>query len=425
MGRRKNAAHKSVRMPVTRGLSLRSRVPGNWHARFCSRDGGSDSLVYCNRDARAPQRGSVRHRVAIRVSAESEHEKEGNTNMSEAQKPTEQAPQEIIYALAVGYMISRSLHVAADLGIADLLSDGPKSIEELVSATGAHRQSLYRLLRLLAGNGVFAEDPSGHFQLTPPAVLLRTGVPGSLRDIVRTVGDLAGDGTWWNMVGQLRRTVLTGEPEFERVYGIGFYEHLARNPAANVWWAQGMLSQGITENAAIGGCYDFGQFRRVVDVGGGRGGFLAEVLKAYPTVKGVLYDHPKVMKEPTSLIAAGLMDRCEVGGGNFLESVPGGADAYIAKRILMDWDDEHVVALLRACREAMAEHGRIVTINVVMPLGNQPHPGKIIDLFLMVQLRGRERTEQEFRELYRRAGLKLTKIVPTPSMLSLVEGERA
>ena len=345
--------------------------------------------------------------------------------MSEAQQPTEQSPLEILYAIAVGYMVSRSLHVAADLGIADLLSDGPKSIEELASATGAHQQSLYRVLRVLAGHGVFAEAPLGHFQLTPPAALLQTEVPGSLRDIVRTAGDMAGDGTWWNLVGQLRRTVLTGEPEFERVYGIGFYEYLARNPAANVWWARGMLSQGATEDAAIVGCYNFGQFRRIVDVAGGRGGFLAEILKAHPTVRGVLYDHPEVVKEPTALMAAGLMDRCEVVGGSFLESVPGGADAYLAKRILMDWDDEHVVALLRLCREAMAAHGRVITINVVMPPGNQPHPGKIIDLFLMVQLRGQERTEHEFRELYRRAGLQLTRIVPTPSMLSLVEGERA
>jgi hypothetical protein len=321
--------------------------------------------------------------------------------MSEAQNPAEQSPLEIIFAIAAGYMVSRSLHVAADLGIADLLSDGPKSIEELASATGAHQQSLYRMLRALAGHGVFAEDSAGRFQLTPSAALLQTGVPGSLRDIVRTVGDMAGDGQWWTLVGQLHRTVLTGKPEFERVYGMGFYEYLALS------------------------CYNFSQFRRIVDVAGGRGGFLAEVLKAHPTVRGVLYDHPEVVKEPTALMTAGLMDRCEVVGGNFLESVPSGADAYIAKRILMDWDDEQVVALLRRCREAMAAQGRIITVNVVMPPGNEPHPGKIIDLFLMVQLKGRERTEQEFRELYRRAGLQLTKIVPTPSMLSLVEGERA
>jgi hypothetical protein len=345
--------------------------------------------------------------------------------MSEAQKAAEQSPLEIIYAIAIGYMVSRCLHVAADLGIADLLSDGSKSIAELASATGAHQQSLYRMLRALAGHGVFTEDPAGRFHLTPPAALLQANVSGSLRDIVRTVGDMAGDGKWWNLVGQLRRTVLTGEPEFERVYGMGFYEYLAQNPEANDWWARGMLSQGTTEDAAIVSCYNFGQFRQIVDVAGGRGGFLAEVLKAYPTVRGVLYDHPEVVKEPTALMAAGLMDRCEVIGGNFLESVPSGADAYIAKRILMDWDDEHVVTLLRMCREAMVEHGRVITINVVMPPGNQPHPGKIIDLFLMVQLRGRERTEQEFRELYQRAGLRLTKIVPTPSMLSLVEGERA
>jgi O-methyltransferase domain/Dimerisation domain len=257
-------------------------------------------------------RFGVRPRSALRVRVESEREKEGKTIMSEAQKPAEQSPQEILFAIAGGYLVSRSLHVAADLGIADLLSAGPKSIEELARATGAHPQSLYRLLRALAGHGVFAEDPPGRFHLTPPAALLQTEVPGSLRDIVRMAGDMAGDGKWWNLVGQLRRTVLTGEPEFERVYGMGFYEYLAKDPAANDWWARALLSLGTTENAAIVGCYNFGQFRRIVDVAGGRGGFLAEVLKAYPTVRGVLYDHPEVVKEPTPLVAAGLMARCEV-----------------------------------------------------------------------------------------------------------------
>jgi hypothetical protein len=345
--------------------------------------------------------------------------------MSEAQRPDHPSPQDMLLGIAMGYMLARGVYVAAEMGIADLLNDGPKRIEELAEATGAHSQSLHRLLRMLAGSGFFAEDSSGRFELTPPAALLRSGVPGSLRDAVRLVGDITGEGKWWNLWGDLQRCVMTGEPEFDRVYGTDFYTHLAGTPVENRWWSKGVASFAAAENVAIVNSYDFAPFRRIVDAGGGRGGFLAEILKRNPTINAVLYDHPLIVQEPEYLAAAGVLDRCELIGGNFLQFVPQGADAYIMKRILMDWDDEDCVKMLRLCRDAMTEGGRVLTVNVVMPPANQPHPGKIIDIFLMVQLKGRERTEDEFRDLYKRAGLKLTRIVHNPSMLSIVEGERA
>ena len=151
---------------------------------------------------------------------------------------------------------------------------------------------------------------------------------------------------------------------------------------------------------------------------------LAEILKRNPTAKGVLYDHPLIVKEAEYLAAAGVLDRCELIGGNFLQSVPAGADAYITKRILMDWNDEDCVKLLRLCRDAMTKDGRVLTVIAVLPPGNQPHPGKIIDIFMMIQLKGRERTAEEFSDLYKRAGLKLTRIVHNPSALSIIEGQR-
>jgi hypothetical protein len=344
--------------------------------------------------------------------------------MSETQGPNNQSPQDVLLGMAMGYMLARAVHVAAEMGIADLLNDGPKRVEELAKATGARPSSLYRLLRMLAGSGIFAEDSSGRFELTPPAAFLRSDVPGSLRNAVRLTGDITGEGKWWNLWGDLQRCVMTGDPEFDRVYKTDFYTHLAGAPAANQWWSKGVASFAAAENVAIVSNYDFAPFRRIVDVGGGRGGFLAEILKRYPTVKAALYDHPLIVKEPEYLAAAGVLDRCELIGGNFLQSVPKDADAYVMKRILMDWDDEDCVKMLRLCRDAMTENGRVLTVNVVLPPANQPHPGKIIDIFLMIQLKGRERTEDEFRDLYRRAGLKLTRIVHNPSMLSIVEGER-
>ena len=344
--------------------------------------------------------------------------------MSDTQSPNNQSPQELLLGMALGYMLARAVHVAAEMGIADLLSDGPKRVEDLAQATGARPQSLYRLLRALAGNGIFAEDSSGRFELTPPAAFLCSGIPGSLRDAVRLAGDITGEGKWWNLWGDLQRCVMTGDPEWDRVYKTDFYTHLAGAPAANRWWSKGVASFATAEVSAIVDSYDFSPFKRIVDAGGGRGALLAEILKRNPAVKGVLYDHPLIVKEPEYLAAAGVLDRCELIGGNFLQSVPAGGDAYITKRILMDWDDEDCVKLLRLCRDAMTKDGRVLSVIAVLPPGNQPHPGKIVDIFMMIQLKGRERTADEFCDLYKRAGLKLTRIVHNRSMLSIVEGER-
>jgi O-methyltransferase domain/Dimerisation domain len=274
--------------------------------------------------------------------------KEG-LDMSETQSPNNQSPKETLLGMALGYMLARAVHVAAEMGIADLLSDGPKRVEELAQATGARPPSLYRLLRALAGNGIFAEDSSGRFELTPPAEWLRSDIPGSLRDAVRLAGDITGESKWWNMWSDLQRCVMTGDPEWDRLYQTDFYTHLASAPEANQWWSRGVASFAATEVAPIVDSYDFSPFKRIVDVGGGRGSLLAEILKRNPNARGVLYDHPLIVKEPEYLAAAGVLDRCELIGGNFLQSVPAGGDAYISKRILMDWDDDDCVKLLRLC----------------------------------------------------------------------------
>lgn len=330
-----------------------------------------------------------------------------------------------VLGIALGYLAARSLHVAAGLGLADLLKDGPKSADELAQQCDAHPQSLHRLLRLLAGHGIFAEDGTGRFRLTPAAALLQSDVPGSLRDAVNMIGDIAGDGSWWTAVGGLKETVRTGEPGFHRVHGIGFFDYLAAHPDAGAWFDRGLANFTTTENAAIAGACDFAPFRRILDIGGGQGGLLSEILRQNPGARGVLFDRPQVVQDPAALSAAGLLERCEIVGGDFFRAVPPGGGAYILKRILHDWSDAQCLRILRACREAMDVRSVLLVVDAVIPPGNDPHPAKDMDILMMALTEGRERSEAEFRDLFAQAGLRLTKVVPTPSVLSIVEAVRA
>ena len=333
-------------------------------------------------------------------------------------------PQAIALEMAVSYLVSQSLHVATKLGIADLLSNGPKAVDELATATGTRPDTLYRLLRTLAGHGVFVEVSARHFELTPVAAVLRSNVPGSVRDAVQMVGDLTGDGSWWTAVSHLDHSVRTGEPGFDHVHNMGFFDYVTKNPDAGEWFDRGLANFSTTENPAIVASYDFAAFRRVADLGGGQGGFLAEILNAYPEVGGVLYDLPQVVERPAYLSSADLRKRCEIVGGDFFDTVPAGADAYVLKRILHDWSDEKCRAILRNCREAMSETARLLVVDAVVPPGNDPHPAKVMDILMMVFAEGRERTEDEFRALFQEVGLTLTQIIPTPSVLSIVVGQR-
>jgi hypothetical protein len=269
---------------------------------------------------------------------------------------------------------------------------------------------------MLAGYGVFAGDSKGRFELTPMAALLQTG---ALRDMARFMSEAD-----WNAYGNLLHNVRTGESAFKHVHGENFFDFLNARPAAIERFDRGMASFSDAENKAVAAAFDFGSFRQILDVGGGRGGLLAEILKAYPSPRGVLYDQPQVIAQPDYLKAAGVLHRCEVVGGNFFERVPSGADAYVLKRIIHDWDDDSCKDILSRCRDAAAESGgRVIVIDAVLPRGNEFHYGKPLDLLMMVLNDGRERTEMEFDDLLARSGLKLLRIVPTLSIVSVVEAE--
>lgn len=346
--------------------------------------------------------------------------------MTEAEEMTDArpgaSPVETVVGLALGYLVSRSLHVAAELGIADLVEDGPKTVEELAAATGAHRDSLYRLLRALAAQGVFAEDERGRFATTPAAALLRRG---ALRDGVLLCGEVAGDGSWWSAVGALRHSVMTGEPAFRRQHGMGFFEYLGARPECGRRFDRGMANFATAENPAIAGAYDYSRFGHIVDVGGGRGGLLAEILARHPSARGTLFDLPEVVRDPAPLDRAAMPGRWAAVGGDFFRSVPAGGDAYVLKRVLHDWSDDRCARILRRCREAMGGDARLLIVDAVVPPGNAPHPGKVMDILMMVFAEGRERTEQEFAALLGKAGLRLTRIATTPSALSIVEAAPA
>jgi hypothetical protein len=223
-------------------------------------------------------------------------------------------PMDLMLGLIGGWFISRAIHVAAELGVADLLYDGPKSVPQLAAATDSHPQSLYRLLRMLASYGVFSEISDRRFELTPVGVLLRSD---AFRDFARMVSDAD-----WNGYGALLHTIKTGEPAFKHVNGLGFFDYLSTHSDAQLRFDRGMANAADAENAAIAGAYDFSIYKRIVDVGGGRGGFLAEILKAYRSPHGVLYDQPQVVAHPDYLTKAGVADRCDIVSGNFFESVP-------------------------------------------------------------------------------------------------------
>ena len=320
-------------------------------------------------------------------------------------------------------MIARALAIVAELGIADHVTQQPQSAEELAAATGCHQGALYRLLRMLASHGIFSEDNAGRFRITPLAEVLKTDGKDSVRDMVR----LGWQDLVWDAYRHLPHTIKTGEPAFTKAFGKDFFDYLTEHPQANTLFDAAMALSADPENTIIARAYNFDRFASVVDVGGGRGGLLAAVLAAYPDVHGVLFDQEQVVAEPVHLERAGVLDRCDVVSGDFFDHVPPDGDVYVLKRILHDWDDNTSVDLLRRCREAGAGKSRILTIDAVIKPGNAPDPNKTMDVGMMILTRGRERTEKEFRALYREAGLRLTRIIPTelPSTLSIVEGMSA
>ena len=334
---------------------------------------------------------------------------------------TDLPPQKAILQMATSYWVSQSLYVAAKLGIADLLKSGSQSCSQLADSADVNAQLLYRLMRALASVGVFAEKEQGCFSLTPFAACLQSDVPGSMRALVIMCGE-----EHYQAWGDILYSLQTGGSAFEHLYGMPLFQHLAQNPESGKIFDQAMTSNSLIENAAILASYDFSGFHKLVDVGGGQGHLISSVLKANPKMQGTLFDLPYVIEGAKNLTEAeGVSQRCELVGGDFLESVPSGGDAYVLKRIIHNWDDKSAIAILKNCHRAMGENGKLLVVEQVIPPDNEPCFGKFMDLTMMVMFPGaREHTEPEYRAMFEASGFKLTKIVPTRGDVSLIEGIR-
>ncbi|MBF2014477.1 MAG: methyltransferase [Rivularia sp. T60_A2020_040] len=334
------------------------------------------------------------------------------------QSATDLPLQVVLMQMATSNWVSQSLYAAAKLGIADLLKDGEKSYQELAQTTQTHARSLYRLLRALAGMGVFAETESGCFTLTPLANYLRSDTSDSLRAMVILNGD-----EHYRSWGNVMYSLQTGESAFEHLYGMNVFEYYEQNPQPAEIFDRAMTSYSVVENAGVISDYDFTGIKTLVDVAGGRGKLLTDILKNYPDMKGVLFDLPAVIAGAKSSISDEFKQRCQFVEGDFFQSVPVGGDAYILKHIIHDWGDEQAGAILKSCHQAMSKESKLLIVEQVIPPGNQPFFGKVFDLHMLIMCPGGcERTEDEYRILLEKAGFKLLRIVPTQSLMSVIEG---
>jgi len=328
---------------------------------------------------------------------------------------TEAQSTQQLSKLMIGGWITQAVYVAAELGLADLLADGPRTTEYLAARTQTHNGALYRVLRALATIGIFTEDADRRFSLTPLAESLRSDTAHSLRPFAIMAG-----AEFYQSWGHLLYSVRTGEPGFQQSFGAPFFQYMTEHPDRHAIYDEAMMIHGIAETEPMLDAYDFSGFGSVVDIGGGNGRMLAAILNRHPTVEGILFDLPPVAdRSRTTIAESGLSGRCRVVGGDFFTSVPV-ADAYVLRHILHDWSDEEAVSILRNCRKAMRLDGRILLVETVIPPLDTPCFGKWLDLMMLI-VGGRERTEEQYRHLFSRAGLELSRIIPTAHEVSIIE----
>lgn len=317
---------------------------------------------------------------------------------------------------ALSHLYAAALRAAAELHLADHLAAGPRSAGELARLTGADASPLGRLLRLLASREIFREDDDGAFGLTPAAEFLRTDAAGSLHAAIL----LFTDESLTRSFAGLGETLRTGRPAFPAVFGSPFFEHLATDPALREVFDSGMAAFSDPVDDLVADDYPFPERGTVVDVGGGRGGLLRNVLLRHPGLSGVLFDQEPALREHL-LHAVEPADRWRAEAGDFFASVPGGGDVYILKHVLHDWSDEACVRILRSCRRGLAPGGKVLVVDAVLPPGNEPHPGKALDVAMMTLVDGRERGPAELDALFSQANLRRTRVLPTRTFASVVE----
>jgi hypothetical protein len=329
------------------------------------------------------------------------------------------APHEQILALTLGFWQSRALAVAAELGLAEALAQGPLHVDALARRTNSHPPTLFRLLRALESSGVFSEVSPFVFANTPTSNCLRRDVPDTQWAWVRAQLSVGG-GVYEGWSG-LRDSIRTGDTAFDQVLGCTFWEFYRRNPEAGAIFNEAMRRIGKHNSPEIAKSYDWSRFPLIADIGGGVGGLLMDIIDAYPSCRGILFDEPRVVQQAIS------HERLEPIGGDFFQSVPPGADAYILRWIIHDWADAEAVTLLGKVRRAMKPGARLFLLEELIPETPELVAGKWTDLLMLAITGGREPTEKEYRELLLAADFELEEVVPTSGPLSILvakAGER-
>jgi SAM-dependent methyltransferase len=322
-----------------------------------------------------------------------------------------------LFQMATGYWVSQAIYVAAKLGIADLLKDGPQSCVALAAATGSDGPSIFRLMRALASVGVFSHVGRDCFALSRLAESLQADIPGSLRAMVITIGEIH-----YQACGNLLDSVQTGSPAFNKVFGTSLFDYLQQNATAADAFNQGMTNLSAMLAYAILMAYDFAGISSIVDVGGGEGKLLRKILELNPEMVGAVLDMPRTIETVNQKLNGNTHEgRCAYIAGDFFDSVPVGADAYILCGVIHDWDDDQAATILRNCRQAMAKTGRVLMVDMVVPDNGAKCFSKVLDLNMLVMNGGRERTKAEFRALLDAADYKFTRIIPTMAPQSVIE----
>lgn len=327
-------------------------------------------------------------------------------------------PQAQLMQMGMGFTVSFLLRTAAQLCLADHMAAGVEDVEQLAGRTGTNPSALYRLLRALGAIGICNEGEGHRFSLTELAEPLRSNVPGSVRaSILSCTGDLFVI-PWHSLL----YSVQSGKPSFDKEFGVPFSDHIRSEPEEAAWFSELLVGINISEAPAVAAAYDFSRYAQVVDVGGGTGHILTTILAANPGLRGTLFDLEHNEAAANALIRSrGMAERAGFVAGSFFVSIPGGRDLYLMSHVIHDWDEEGCLAILRNCRRAMPEHARLLIVEQVLPEGDAFHPGKMLDINMLVQTPGQERSEAEYRELLRKAGFRVERVIPTSAPVSLIE----
>lgn len=334
-----------------------------------------------------------------------------------ASTPASQGFQTLMQMIT-GYWVSACVYSAAKLQIADLLKNGPLPVSQLAQQCAVNEDYLYRVLRALCGVGVFQEQANRHFEQTALSNLLRTDVEGSMNSIAVMMGE-----EHYRVWGHLLQSMQSGDQAFETLYGMPVFQYFEKNPEPAQIFNKAMTGFASNMHRAVVSVYDFSTFHTLVDVGGGHGALLSAILEKTPGLKAVLFDLPHVVNG--AQIPQAVKDRIEVTHGDFFQAVPTGNDAYILSHIIHDWSDDLALKILRNIHTAMPANGTLLLVEHVVEPDNQPSLGKLLDINMLLMTQGgRERSSEEYRELYRQAGFELTRIVPTASGVCVIEGKK-